>query len=257
MKLLEEKIALITGGSRGIGKAIALRYASEGARVAFTCTSLNDSVLNTVKEIEAAAQAAGVSCEGPICNAYEGNIADFARTEEIVKSVIAEFGRIDILVSNAGTAKDGLMMRMSEEMWDSVINVNLKGAYNVVHAVIPYMARQRSGSIIGMSSVVGVGGNAGQANYAASKAGLIGLMRSISKEMGARGIRANCIAPGFIDTDMTTGLNQEYKDYLISTISLKRIGKPEEVAGAALFLGSDLSSYITGQTISVCGGILG
>lgn len=257
MGLLEGKVALITGGSRGIGKAIALRYASEGARVAFSCTGLSDAALSTQNEICEAFKAGAFTCEGVVCKAYASDISDFEACEAMVKEIVADFGTIDILVSNAGTTADTLLMRMSREQWDRVMNVNLTGAFNIVHAVMPLMARARKGSIIGMSSVVGIGGNAGQANYAASKAGLIGFMRSLSKEMGGRGIRVNCIAPGLINTDMTASLSQERKDYLLSTISLKRAGEPSEVAGVALFLASDLSSYVTGQTISVCGGILG
>lgn len=257
MGLLEGKIALITGGSRGIGKEIALRYASEGARVAFSCTSISEYAEAAAQEVAAAYTQAGYSCEGPACRVYAANAADFASCEDMVKNVIADFGCIDILVSNAGTTADTLVMRMSPEQWDKVISVNLTGTFNIVHAVIPYMARARKGSIIGMSSVVGIGGNAGQCNYAASKAGMIGFMKSISKEMGARGIRANCIAPGFIETDMTAMLSQERKDYIVSTISMKRPGKAGEVASVALFLACDMSSYVTGQTISVCGGILG
>lgn len=257
MGLLEGKVALITGGSRGIGKAIALKYAAEGARVAFTCTGMGEDALATQNEIAQAYAEAGYACDGPACRGYASDAADFAQCEATVKTVVADFGGIDILVSNAGTTADTLMMRMSPEQWNKVISINLTGAFNVVHAVIPYMARARKGSIIGMSSVVGIGGNAGQSNYAASKAGLIGMIKSLSKEMGARGIRANCIAPGYIQTDMTANLPQDRKDYIVSTISMKRPGTAEEVASVALFLGSDMSSYVTGQTISVCGGILG
>lgn len=184
---------------------------------------------------------------------YASNAADFAQTQEVVDQVMADFGHIDILVNNAGITKDGLMLRMSEAQWDAVINVNLKSAFNFIHAVVPVMARQRAGSIINMSSVVGVSGNAGQCNYSASKAGLIGLAKSIAKEMGPRGIRANCIAPGFIISDMTKALPDEVREQWMKTIPLRRGGTPEDVANVALFLGSELSSYVSGQVIHVCG----
>ncbi|MBO7235613.1 MAG: 3-oxoacyl-[acyl-carrier-protein] reductase [Alistipes sp.] len=244
MKLLEGKVALVTGAGRGIGKAIAVRYAEQGADVAFTDLALNEAVEQTVKEIE----ALGVKCK-----AYASNAAHFDETHEVVKQVVEDFGRIDVLVNNAGITKDGLMMRMSEAQWDAVINVNLKSAFNFIHAVTPIMAKQRSGSIINMSSVVGVSGNAGQCNYSASKAGMIGLAKSIAKEMGPRGIRANCIAPGFIITEMTNQLSQEVKDAWAVQIPLRRGGTPEDVANVALFLASDLSSYVSGQVIHCCG----
>ena len=244
MKLLEGKVALVTGAGRGIGKAIAMRFAQEGANVAFTDLAINEAVEETVKEIE----AMGVKAK-----AYASNAANFDETHEVVKQVVEDFGRIDVLVNNAGITKDGLMMRMSEAQWDAVINVNLKSAFNFIHAVTPVMAKQRSGSIINMSSVVGVSGNAGQCNYSASKAGMIGLAKSIAKEMGPRGIRANCIAPGFIITDMTNQLSQEVKDQWAQQIPMRRGGTPEDVANVALFLASDLSSYVSGQTIHCCG----
>jgi 3-oxoacyl-[acyl-carrier protein] reductase len=244
MKLLEGKVALITGAGRGIGKAIALRYAEEGAHVAFTDLAINEAVEETVKEIE----ALGVKAK-----AYASNAANFDETHEVVKQVVEDFGRIDVLVNNAGITKDGLMMRMSEAQWDAVINVNLKSAFNFIHAVTPIMAKQRGGSIINMSSVVGVSGNAGQCNYSASKAGMIGLAKSIAKEMGPRGIRANCIAPGFIITEMTNQLSQEIKDQWAQQIPMRRGGTPEDVANVALFLASDLSTYVSGQTIHCCG----
>ena len=244
MKLLEGKVALVTGAGRGIGKAIALRYAEEGAHVAFTDLAINEAVEETVKEIE----ALGVKAK-----AYASNAANFDETHEVVKQVVEDFGRIDVLVNNAGITKDGLMMRMSEAQWDAVINVNLKSAFNFIHAVTPVMAKQRSGSIINMSSVVGVSGNAGQCNYSASKAGMIGLAKSIAKEMGPRGIRSNCIAPGFIVTEMTNQLSQEVKDQWAAQIPLRRGGTPEDVANVAVFLGSDLSSYVSGQVIHCCG----
>ena len=246
MKLLEGKVALVTGGTRGIGKAIALKYASEGANVAFTYVS-NSAV---AQEVEAELSALGVKCKG-----YISNAADFAAAEEVVKQVMADFGRIDILVNNAGITKDGLMLRMSEEQWDSVIAVNLKSAFNFIHAVAPIMAKQRGGSIVNMTSVVGVNGNAGQANYAASKAGLIGLAKSVAKEFGPRGIRSNCIAPGFIETDMTSKLPEDMREQWSKTIPLRRAGQGEDVANVALFLASDLSAYVTGQVINCCGGM--
>ena len=244
MKLLEGKVALVTGAGRGIGKAIAMRYAEAGADVAFTDLVINEAVEQTVKELE----AMGVKAK-----AYASNAALFEETHEVVKQVVADFGRIDVLVNNAGITKDGLMMRMSEAQWDAVINVNLKSAFNFIHAVTPVMAKQRSGSIINMSSVVGVSGNAGQCNYSASKAGMIGLAKSIAKEMGPRGIRANCIAPGFIITEMTNQLSQEIKDQWAQQIPMRRGGTPEDVANVAVFLGSDLSSYVSGQVIHCCG----
>ena len=244
MGLLDGKVALITGAAKGIGKAIALKFASEGADVAFTDLVINETAEETIKELE----AFGHKVKG-----YASNAADFAQTQEVVDQIMAEFGHIDILVNNAGITKDGLMLRMSEAQWDAVINVNLKSAFNFIHALIPIMARQRGGSIINMSSVVGVSGNAGQCNYSASKAGLIGLAKSIAKEMGPRGIRANCIAPGFIISDMTSALSEEVREQWVKTIPLRRGGTPEDVAKVALFLASDLSSYVSGQVIHVCG----
>ena len=241
MSLLEGKVALITGASRGIGKAIALKFAAEGADIAFTDIKINE---DTVSELEAL---------GVKVRAYASNAADFAQTHETVEQVLADFGRIDVLVNNAGITRDGLMLRMDEAQWDAVINVNLKSAYNYIHAVTPIMARQRGGSIINMSSVVGVSGNAGQCNYSASKAGLIGLAKSIAKEMGPRGIRANCIAPGFIISDMTAALPDEVREAWVKQIPLRRGGTPEDVAKVALFLASDLSSYVSGQVIHCCG----
>ena len=241
MGLLEGKVALITGASRGIGKAIALKFAPEGADIAFTDIKI---IEDTVKELEAL---------GVKVRAYASNAADFAQTHETVEQILADFGHIDVLVNNAGITRDGLMLRMDEAQWDAVINVNLKSAYNYIHAITPIMARQRGGSIINMSSVVGVSGNAGQCNYSASKAGLIGLAKSIAKEMGPRGIRANCIAPGFIISDMTAALPEEVREAWIKTIPLRRGGTPEDVAKVALFLASDLSSYVSGQVIHCCG----
>lgn len=241
MNLLKGQVALITGASRGIGKAIALKFAEEGADIAFTDISVND---DTVHEIEA---------HGVKVKAYQSNAADFAAAHEVVGEVLADFGHIDILVNNAGITRDGLMLRMEESQWDAVLTVNLKSAYNYIHAVTPIMARQRKGSIISMSSVVGEHGNAGQCNYSASKAGLIGLTKSIAKEMGPRGIRANCIAPGFIISDMTAALSEEVRAEWIKTIPLRRGGTVEDVAKVALFLASDLSSYVSGQVINCCG----
>ena len=241
MSLLKGKVALITGASRGIGKAIALQFASEGADIAFTDIKIIDE---TVQELEAL---------GVKVRAYASNAADFAQTHETVEQILADFGHIDILVNNAGITRDGLMLRMDEAQWDAVINVNLKSAYNYIHAITPIMARQRGGSIINMSSVVGVSGNAGQCNYSASKAGLIGLAKSIAKEMGPRGIRANCIAPGFILSEMTEALPEAVRAEWVKTIPLRRGGTVEEVAKVALFLASDLSSYVSGQVINCCG----
>lgn len=244
MGLLDGKTALVTGAARGIGKAIALKFASEGANVAFTDLAINEAAEQTLKELEA---------YGIKARAYASNAADFNETHAVVNQIQEDFGSIDILVNNAGITKDGLMMRMTEAQWDAVLTVNLKSAFNFIHAVTPVMARQRSGSIINMSSVVGVSGNAGQCNYSASKAGLIGLAKSIAKEMGPRGIRANCIAPGFIITDMTAALSDKVREEWEKQIPLRRGGTPEDVANVALFLGSDLSSYVSGQVIHCCG----
>ena len=244
MKLLEGKVAVVTGAARGIGKAIALEFAKEGADVAFTDLVIDDNGKATEAEIA----ALGVKAKG-----YASNAANFEETHKVIEEIVKDFGRIDILVNNAGITKDGLMMRMSEAQWDAVLNVNLKSAFNFIHAVTPIMARQRSGSIINMSSVVGVSGNAGQCNYSASKAGMIGLAKSIAKEMGPRGIRANAIAPGFIITEMTNALPEEVKQGWYQQIPLRRGGTPEDVAKVALFLASDLSSYVSGQVIHCCG----
>lgn len=244
--LLQGKTALITGAARGIGKAIALKFASEGANIAFTDLVIDESARQTEQEIA----AFGVKAKG-----YASNAADFGETEKVVGLVKEEFGSIDILVNNAGITKDGLMMRMTEGQWDAVINVNLKSAFNFIHACTPIMMRQRSGSIINMASVVGVHGNAGQCNYAASKAGLIALAKSIGQEMGSRGIRANAIAPGFIETAMTAALPDEVRQEWVKRIPLRRGGTVEDIANTAVFLASDLSSYITGQVIQVDGGM--
>lgn len=244
MGLLEGKTALVTGATRGIGKAIALRFASEGADIAFTDLEENDAMKATVEEIAAF---------GHKVRGYASDASDFEQTHTVVAEILKEFGRIDILVNNAGITKDGLMLRMDEQQWDAVLNVNLKSAFNFIHAVTPVMSRQRGGSIINMSSVVGVSGNAGQCNYSASKAGLIGLAKSIAKEMGPRGIRANCLAPGFIISDMTKALPEEVREAWVKNIPLRRGGTPEDVANVALFLASDLSGYVSGQVIHCCG----
>lgn len=244
MGLLNGKVALITGAARGIGKAVALKFAEEGADIAITDLEINDIALQTVAELEAF---------GVKVRAYASNAASFDEAHATVAEVQKEFGHIDILVNNAGITRDTLMLRMSEAQWDAVITVNLKSAFNFTHAITPIMARQRGGSIINMSSVVGLHGNAGQCNYAASKAGLIALAKSIAKEMGPRGIRANCIAPGFIVSEMTNALPEDVREQWVKTIPLRRGGSPEEVAKVALFLASDLSSYVSGQVISCCG----
>lgn len=246
MNLLAGKTALITGAGRGIGRAIALRFAQEGANVAITDIRITDEV----EEFIAQLNAMGVKAK-----AYTSNAADFDDAHKTVEVVAADFGAIDILVNNAGITRDGLLMRMTEEQWDMVINVNLKSAFNLTHAVTPIMMRQRSGSIINMASVVGVSGNAGQANYSASKAGMIGLAKSTAKELGSRGIRANAIAPGFIITDMTNALSEDVKKQWAAQIPLRRGGTPEDVAGVATFLASDLSAYVSGQVIHCCGGM--
>ena len=243
MGLLDGKVALVTGASRGIGKAIALRFASEGANIAFTDLKVSQE---TVDEIAAL---------GVKVRAWESNAASFEDTARVVGEIVAEFGRIDVLVNNAGITKDGLMLRMEEAQWDAVLTVNLKSAFNYIHAVTPVMMKQRSGSIIGMASVVGIHGNAGQANYSASKAGMIALHKSMAKELGPRGIRANCIAPGFIISDMTAAMPEEVRAEWIKTIPLRRGGTPADVAGVALFLASELSGYVSGQVIPVCGGM--
>lgn len=243
MKLLEGKTALITGAARGIGKSIALKFAQEGANIAFTDLEVNP-------ETEQEIAALGVKAKS-----YASNAADFAQTEQVVAQVKEEFGSIDILVNNAGITKDGLMLRMTEQQWDAVIAVNLKSAFNFIHACVPIMMRQRGGSIINMASVVGVHGNAGQANYAASKAGLIALAKSIAQEMGPKGIRANAIAPGFIETAMTASLPDSVREEWKKKIPLRRGGQVEDIANTALYLASDLSSYVSGQVIQVDGGM--
>ena len=248
MGLLQGKTALITGAARGIGKAIAMKLAKEGGNIAFTDLFIDEEHggLATEREI----QALGVKAKG-----YASNAADFAQTAEVVAEVQKEFGSIDILVNNAGITKDGLMLKMTEQQWDAVLNVNLKSAFNFIHAVTPIMMHQKGGSIINMSSVVGVHGNAGQCNYAASKAGLIALAKSIGQEIGRRGVRANAIAPGFIDSAMTRALPEEIRKEWVKNIPLRRAGTVDDIANVATFLASDLSSYVTGQVIQVDGGM--
>lgn len=246
MNLLEGKVALVTGAARGIGKAIALRFASEGADIAFTDLAIDDNGRATEEEI----RALGVRVKG-----YASNAANFDEAHKTVEEVVKDFGGLDILVNNAGITKDGLMLRMSEAQWDAVIAVNLKSAFNFVHACVPVMMRRRGGSIINMASVVGVHGNAGQANYAASKAGMIALAKSVAQEMGPKGIRANAIAPGFIETAMTEALPDSVREEWKKKIPLRRGGTPDDVADVAVFLASNLSSYVSGQVIQVDGGM--
>lgn len=244
MKLLEGKVAVVTGAARGIGKAIAIKFASEGADVAFTDLAIDENAKNTESEIAAL---------GVRAKAYASNAADFGDTHKVVEEIMRDFGRIDVLVNNAGITRDGLMLKMEEKQWDMVINVNLKSAFNFIHAVTPVMMRQRGGSIINMSSVVGVHGNAGQSNYSASKAGMIGLAKSMALEMGPRGIRANAVAPGFIITEMTGQLSDSVREEWNKKIPLRRGGTTEDVANVCLFLASDLSAYVSGQVIQVDG----
>ena len=246
MGLLTGKTALVTGAARGIGKAIALKFAAEGANVAFTDLVIDENGKQTEEEL----LALGVKAKG-----YASNAADFEQSAQVVNQVKEEFGSIDILVNNAGITKDGLMLRMTEAQWDAVIGVNLKSAFNFIHACTPIMMRQRGGSIINMASVVGVHGNAGQANYAASKAAMIALAKSVAQEMGPKGVRANAIAPGFIDTAMTQALSDEVRKEWTSKIPLRRGGTVEDIASCTLFLASDMSSYISGQVIQVDGGM--
>ena len=246
MGMLDGKVALVTGAARGIGKAIALKFAAEGADVAFTDLAINEAAEETIAEIA----AFGHKVKG-----YASNAANFDETHAVVEEILKEFGRIDILVNNAGITKDGLVLRMSEAQWDAVLAVNLKSAFNFIHAVIPSMARQKGGSIINMSSIAGQMGNPGQINYASSKAGLIAMAKTVAKEMGSRGIRANAIAPGFIVSEMTNALPEAVREEYIKSIPLKRGGTVEEIANTALYLASDLSSYVTGQVIAVNGGL--
>lgn len=247
MKLLADKVVLITGASRGIGKAIAQKCVNEGAKVAFTYLSSDDKANALSREL---------SANGGEVKGFKSNAADFDAAQQLVQDVVEEFGTVDVLVNNAGITRDNLLMRMTEEMWDDVINTNLKSVFNLTKAVQRPMLKARKGSIINMSSVVGVSGNAGQANYAASKAGMIGFTKSVAQELGSRSIRCNAIAPGFIETEMTESLDEKVVQEWRDGIPLKRGGKPEDVADAVVFLGSDMSSYITGQTLQVCGGML-
>lgn len=246
MELLKGKTAVITGAARGIGRQIAISMAAEGANIAFTDLKMDENMQSLEKELN----AMGVKAK-----AYASDASNYAQTEETVNAIQADFGSIDILVNNAGITRDTLLMRMDEETWDLVIKVNLKSVFNFTKAVQKFMLKQRSGSIINMSSVVGVSGNAGQANYSASKAGIIGFTKSVAKELGSRGIRSNAIAPGFIITDMTSKLPDDVREEWIKGIPLRRGGTPEDVANTCIFLGSDLSSYVSGQVINVCGGM--
>lgn len=247
MKLLEGKTALITGASRGIGRGIAMKFAEHGANIAFTYLSSIEKGLALEKELE----AFGIKAKG-----YQSDAADFKAAEELVNAVISDFGTVDVLVNNAGITRDTLLMRMSEQQWDEVMNANLKSVFNLTKAITKPMLKQRKGSIINMSSVVGIKGNAGQSNYAASKAGIIGFTKSIALELGSRNIRSNAIAPGFIETEMTAALDQKVVEGWRESIPLKRGGTADDVANATVFLASDMSTYITGQVINVCGGML-
>jgi 3-oxoacyl-[acyl-carrier protein] reductase len=247
MKLLEGKVAIITGASRGIGSGIAKVFAQHGANVAFTYSSSVESAMALETELN----ALGIKAKG-----YQSNAADFNEAQTFVDSVIAEFGTVDILINNAGITKDNLLMRMSEEDFDKVIDVNLKSVFNMTKAIQKTFLKQRSGSIINMSSVVGVKGNAGQTNYAASKAGVIGFTKSVALELGSRNIRCNAIAPGFIETEMTAKLNEDVVQGWRESIPLRRGGTPEDVANACVFLACDMSAYITGQVLNVDGGML-
>ncbi|HNW73538.1 MAG: 3-oxoacyl-[acyl-carrier-protein] reductase [Bacteroidales bacterium] len=246
MKLLEGKTALITGANRGIGRSIALKFATHGANVAFSDIRLTDDTVSLENEIA----ALGLKTKG-----YASDASSFTESEQLINNVMDDFQTIDILVNNAGITRDNLLLRMTEQDWDRIINVNLKSVFNLTKAIQKVMIRQRFGSIINMSSIVGIEGNSGQSNYAASKAGIIGFTKSIAQELGSRNIRCNAIAPGFIETEMTAGLSQEFRDKWVVDIALRRAGTPDDVANLALFLASDLSSYITGQAITVCGGL--
>jgi 3-oxoacyl-[acyl-carrier protein] reductase len=246
MKLLEGKITLVTGASRGIGRGIAVKFASEGADVAFTYLSSDEKA----KELEKELQSFGIRAKG-----YKSDAGSYAEAEKLINDIVDEFGRVDVVVNNAGITRDGLLMRMSEENWDDVINTNLKSVFNITKAVQRPMLKQRSGSIINMGSVVGREGNAGQSNYAASKAGIIGFSKSIAQELGSRNIRCNVIAPGFIQTEMTAALDENVVKGWVQDIPLARAGTPEDVANAATYLASDMSSYVSGQVLNVCGGM--
>jgi len=247
MKLLEGKVALVTGASKGIGNAVAKRFAEQGADVAFTYLSSVEKGEALEKELA----ELGINAKG-----YRSDASDFAAAEELIKSVVADFGKLDVLVNNAGITKDNLLMRMTEEMWDAVLNVNLKSCFNTVKAATRTFMKQKSGSIINMTSVVGIKGNAGQSNYAASKSGIIGFTKSVALELGSRGIRCNAIAPGFIETEMTAVLDEKMVQSWRDAIPLKRGGTPDDVADCTVFLASDMSTYITGQVLQVDGGML-
>jgi 3-oxoacyl-[acyl-carrier protein] reductase len=247
MKLLQDKVAIITGATRGIGKGIALKFAEQGANIAFTYVSSEAQAQEVANELE----KLGVKAKG-----YKSNAGSLGDTEELVNKVMEDFGNIDIVVNNAGITKDGLLMRMSEENWDDVMNINLKSVFNMTKAVLRVFLKNKNGSIINMSSVVGVQGNGGQSNYAASKAGIIGFTKSVAQELGSRNIRSNAIAPGFIATEMTAALDEKVVNQWLEDIPLKRAGTPEDVANVALFLASDMGGYINGQVISVCGGMM-
>jgi 3-oxoacyl-[acyl-carrier protein] reductase len=246
MKLLEGKVAIITGATRGIGRGVAEVFAKNGADIAFTYVSSDEKA----KEVEGVLKSYGVKVKS-----YKFNVSDYQATEDFINDVAEEFGRIDAIVNNAGITRDGLLMRMSEENWDDVMNINLKSVFNVTKCALKTLLKQRFGSIINMSSVVGIEGNGGQSNYAASKAGVIGFTKSIAQEIGSRNIRCNAIAPGFIETEMTADLDPEVIKGWVEDIPMKRSGTPEDVANTALFLASDLSNYVNGQVINVCGGI--
>lgn len=246
MKLLEGKTALITGANRGIGRSVAIKFATHGGNVAFSDIRLTEDTVSLENELT----ALGVKTKG-----YASDASSFNESEQLINNVMEDFQTIDILVNNAGITRDNLLLRMTEQDWDRIINVNLKSVFNLTKAIQKVMIRQRFGSIINMSSIVGIEGNSGQSNYAASKAGIIGFTKSIAQELGSRNIRCNAIAPGFIETEMTAGLSQEFRDKWVVDIALRRAGTPDDVANLALFLASDLSSYITGQAITVCGGL--
>lgn len=246
MKLLQDKVALITGASRGIGAAIAREYAAQGAQIAFTF----HSSVEKAKAMEAELESHGIKAKG-----YQSDASSYAQSEALIKEVIADFGRIDILINNAGITRDNLMLRMSEEQWDQVMETNLKSVFNLTKHAMRHMLRTPGASIINISSVVGVFGNAGQANYAASKAGIFGFTKSIAKEVGSRAVRCNAVAPGFIETDMTHELDDKTRESYLTNIPMKRLGKGKEIADACVFLGSDMSAYVTGQILSVCGGL--
>jgi len=248
MKLLENKTVLVTGGSRGIGKGIAEKMAQQGANVAFTFVSSVEKAKIFEEELQ---KNYGIKAKG-----YQSNAADFEGSQKLTEDIVAEFGNIDVLINNAGITRDTLLLRMGEEQWDEVMNTNLKSAFNMTKACLKTFMKNRAGSIINITSIVGITGNAGQANYAASKAGMIGFTKSVAKELGGRNVRCNAIAPGFIETEMTGALSDEVRAEWSKSIALKRGGTPEEVANACLFLASDLSSYVTGQTLNVCGGMV-